>query len=86
MDEELGLNFVPLNRKFKEMMVGLQSIMQKKENKLFILNASADCEKRFSSSFTGPSNKLSGWAINKEEFDSFVKAHRINALGLFESH
>ena len=50
MNMKLGLSFEPQNRKFKEMMVGLQSLVKIKKSKLFFLDASAECEKRFSSS------------------------------------
>ncbi len=59
MNKELGLRFEPSNFRFREMMCGLQSLLKKKDKMWFFLDASAECEKTFSSSFTGPSNKLS---------------------------
>ena len=85
MNTELGLTFEPQKMKFKEMLVGLQSLIKKKENGIFFLDASAECEMKFSSSFVGPSNKMSGWVINEKEVDSFVKAYNSNDLELFKN-
>lgn len=83
MNKELGLAFNPANKKFIEMMSGLQNLMLKKENKRFFLDASAECEKKLSSSFIGSSNKLTGWLIAIDEIDSFVAAFERNDLEVY---
>ena len=75
-DLSLGLMFKPKNRKFMQMMDGLQNLVKTRNNGYFFLDASADCENKFSSRFTGPSNKLYGWLIAQDNIETFFETFR----------
>lgn len=66
MSIKMGLKFEPQNECFISMMQGLQKLVNMKYKSTFFLDASEKCEEIFSHSFTGPSNKLTGWLIPNE--------------------
>lgn len=86
MNKELGLSFEPQNNKFRDMMKGLQKNIGKNMDKIFFLDASSTCEKIFSTSFMGTSNKLSGWLLREEELDCFIKAYKSKEIEKFKSN
>ncbi len=75
MDIELGLSFEPKDKKFIEMMRGIQKLVWTRYGMCFFLDASKAAEEKYSLKFTGPSNKMSGWLIAKKDVADFALAY-----------
>ena len=74
------------NYRFSLMCTDLNSLIQIKfPGKIFFVKAEKECLSRFSGSFFGPSNRISGWLIDESEEEIFeiCKAHDIPAIVAF---
>jgi hypothetical protein len=60
------------NYRFSLMCTDLNSLIQKEfPGKIFFVKAEKECLSRFSGSFFGPSNRISGWLIDESEEEIF---------------
>ncbi len=60
------------NYRFSLMCTDLNSLIQRKfPGKIFFVKAEKECLSRFSGSFFGPPNRISGWLIDESQEDIF---------------
>ena len=60
------------NYRFSLMCTDLNSLIQRKfPGKIFFVKAEKECLSRFSGSFFGPSNRISGWLIDESQEEIF---------------
>lgn len=62
------------NYRFSLMCLNLEGLIHNKyPGKIFFVDADKDCLTRFSGSFLGPSNRVTGWLIDEEKEQIFQK-------------